>query len=82
MSQEDLAELARAKLVKMLGQEQGVRVYDATMRELGLERLASPDVLHAFSRRLAQRGGIIAAAGAMLGLMAVMRGAQGVDESP
>lgn len=72
-----LSELARAKLVKVLGPERGRRVYEDTLRALSLEAIDSPDRLYAFSEHLVTRGGIEAAVGALLGVAAVIRGADG-----
>ena len=52
-------------------------MYSATLAELGIESIDSPDVLHAFGEHLATLGGIEAAVGAMLGVAAVVRGAAG-----
>jgi hypothetical protein len=72
-----LGELARAKLVKVLGPERGERVFRETLDELALDELATPDQLYAFSERLGTLGGIEAAVGALLGVAAVVRGAAG-----
>ncbi len=72
-----LSELARAKLVKVLGPERGRRVYDDTLRAMSVEAIATPDLLYAFSEHLAAMGGIEAAVGALLGVAAVIRGADG-----
>ncbi|HLL23623.1 MAG TPA: hypothetical protein VK427_15905 [Kofleriaceae bacterium] len=72
-----LEDLARAKLVKVLGPDRGHKVYCATLREMGLASIDSADTLHAFGEHLIRRGGIEAAVGAMLGVSAVVRGAAG-----
>lgn len=76
---ENLTEVARAKLVKVLGREQGAQVFDQTLRAMRVETLESPDMLHAFAQHLVRSGGIVGAVGAMLGMMAVMRGAHGEE---
>lgn len=76
-SEGSLSELARAKLVKVLGPERGRRVYEDTLRALSLEAISSPDLLYAFSEHLVAKGGIEAAVGALLGVAAVIRGADG-----
>ena len=72
-----LEELARSKLVKVLGPDRGQRVYGETLRELELAGIDSPDALYAFGEYLTRQGGIEAAVGAMLGVAAVVRGATG-----
>ena len=70
-------ELARAKLVKVLGPEQGTRVFEDTLEQMGVADLATPDELYAFSQLLVSLGGMEAAVGALLGVAAVVRGAAG-----
>ncbi len=70
-------ELARAKLVKVLGAEQGTRVFEDTLEQMGVSDLATPDELYAFSQQLVALGGMEAAVGALLGVAAVVRGAAG-----
>jgi len=70
-------ELARAKLVKVLGPARGERLFRETLLAMALDDLTSPDQLYAFSERLVSMGGIEAAVGALLGVAAVVRGAAG-----
>jgi hypothetical protein len=72
-----LGELARSKLVRILGTEQGERVFAETLVSMQLQTIESADQLYAFSERLVARGGMEAAVGALLGVAAVMRGAGG-----
>jgi hypothetical protein len=68
-------ELALRRLGRVLGAEQGQRVYDRTLAAIGETRLTSPQVLHAFGQALAQCGGIESAVGAMLAVDASLRSA-------
>jgi hypothetical protein len=81
LSTEPLGDLARGKLVRILGPEQGERVFAETLVAMQLESLESADQLYAFSERLVARGGMEAAVGALLGVAAVMRGAAGRGNS-
>lgn len=63
------------RLCRIFGAEQGRRVFEETLRELGRPALASADDLYAFSQAVSARGGLAAAVGAMLGVDAVLRGA-------
>ena len=72
-----MTELARGKLTKILGADQGLRVFTATMRSLQLVELESSNDLYAFANALTAAGGITAAVGALLGVAAVIRGADG-----
>ena len=86
MREGTLEDLARAKLVKVLGEGRGHKVYCATLREMGIASIDSADTLHDFGEHRVRRGGIEAAVGAMLGVAAVVRGAAGRmardDEKP
>jgi hypothetical protein len=70
-----LAALALEKLTRVLGAERGRRVFDEVLAASQLTVLESPDDLYAFSVHLGRRGGFEAAVGAMLGVTAVLRGA-------
>lgn len=73
----ELDELARSKLVKVLGPERGPRVLGIALAGLSLASIATPDDLYAVSERLVAMGGMEAAVGALLGVAAVIRGAAG-----
>lgn len=72
----ELDELARSKLVKVLGPERGARVFESTLAGLALPSIATPDHLYALSEKLVAMGGMEAAVGALLGVAAVIRGAE------
>lgn len=72
-----LGELARDKLVRILGKSQGDRVFDETLSELGIRSIDDADQLYVFGETIAKRGGFEAAVGRLLGVAAVMRGATG-----
>jgi hypothetical protein len=71
---QDLTEVAREKLRRVLGPAQGERVFAETLRSLGTDALHSPDALYEFGESISQRGGIEAAVGRLLCVAAVMRG--------
>lgn len=70
-------ELARDKLVRVLGKEQGTRVFDDTLRTLGASSIDTADQLYAFGETVSERAGFEAAVGRLLSVAAVMRGAAG-----
>ncbi|MDQ3365296.1 MAG: hypothetical protein M3680_07710 [Myxococcota bacterium] len=72
-----LTELARSKLIKILGAEQGERVFFATLLTMQRDELTTADDLYEFAELLSAKGGIEAAVGALLGMAAVVRGASG-----
>lgn len=75
-------ELARTKLTKVLGPAEGESVMRTALAESGLTSLESVDDLHRFSQAVIGRGGFAAAVGAMLALMATLRGASPPSSSP
>lgn len=68
-------DLARTKLEKVLGAEEGRAMFSRTLRESSLESINSPDDLYTFSQQLAKQSGFASAIAAMLSLTAVLRGA-------
>ena len=68
---EDLGAFALGKLTRVFGEARGTRLHREVLGELGVPGLRSPDELLAFARRLAQRGGMEAAVGGLLGVAAV-----------
>ncbi len=75
--QTSFAELARAKLARVLGPERGAKIYAEVLAELGLDDLRTADDLHAFGERLSSRRGFEAAVGSLLSVDAILRGAKG-----
>jgi hypothetical protein len=71
---QDLSEVAREKLRRVLGEAQGERVFVETLKSMKVDALASPDALYEFGERVARRGGIEAAVGRLLCVAAVVRG--------
>ena len=71
------AELARAKLTRVLGPERGAKIYAEVLAELALDELRTADDLHAFGERLSSRRGFEAAVGSLLAVDAILRGAKG-----
>lgn len=74
-------ELARTKVTKVLGPAEGESVMRSALAEVGLQHLESVDDLHRFSQVVIGRGGFAAAVGAMLALMATLRGASALSSS-
>lgn len=70
----ELYELAMHKAAAVLGCDRARRVIDRLLRDLGVELHAPRDLL-ALSEAMTQLGGFEGAVGAMLGVVAVMRGA-------
>ena len=70
-----VAELAQQRLVRVLGPDDGRRVYERTLATLGKPALDTPEDLFEFAQLLSQGAGVEAAVGAMLGVDAVLRGA-------
>ena len=68
-------DLARTKLARVLGASEGELVFQRTLRQLGLQRLRSPNDVYHFAQILKKGTPIIAAVGAMLALSAVIKGA-------
>lgn len=68
----DLTSVAEDKLRNVLGAAQAREVLDETLAALGLAAVESTDQLRRVSEALKQRGGIIAAIGAMLGVQATL----------
>lgn len=74
--------LAREKLTKVLGAPQGEVVMRESLAAAGLAGLRSAEDLHRFALAVSSRGGFAGAVGAMLGLMATLRGASGPEPAP
>jgi hypothetical protein len=68
-------DVARTKLVRILGVTEGEAMFQETMRLLGVSTLTSPDDLYDFANLLKKGRPVVAAIGAMLSLNAVMNGA-------
>jgi hypothetical protein len=66
-------EVARGKLVRVLGPERAAAVLAEVLAELGLDTLATVDDLHAFGERLARRDGFLAVLGTALQTHALLR---------
>ena len=73
-------DVARTKLVRILGVTEGEARFRETMKLLGASSLASPDDLYDFANLLKKGTPVVAAIGAMLSLNAVMNGATGDRE--
>ncbi len=74
---QDLARLARERLIRVLGEAQGRAVYESTLREAGLSGIDTPEALYSFGEHLSRQGGIPAAVGSLIIVAAVVRGASG-----
>lgn len=68
-------DLARTKLVRIMGATAGEVVFEETLRKLKVQRLSSVDDLYQFAQVLKNSTPVIAAVGAMLSLSAVINGA-------
>lgn len=73
-------DLARAKLVGVLGESTAQRVLRETLAQLRLTELTSADDLYRFGRALSDREGFAGAVGGMLSVTAVMRGGKPSDQ--
>lgn len=73
---ESLAELARGKLVRVLGEAQGARIYVNALASVKLETITTPDELKLFADELSRAGGMVGAVGGILGVAATLRGAR------
>lgn len=68
-------EVALTKLSNVVGREQAEEVYAATMRDLDLESLRSPNDLFIFAQHVKKLEGFVGAVGALLSVHAVIHGA-------
>lgn len=73
-------DLAHAKLALVFGDEKASRLVREVVTEGGLTEISSAQDLLIFSSVLKKRGGFESTVGAMLGLQAVLRGANGSSE--
>jgi hypothetical protein len=71
----DWDDLARTKLVRVLGASEGEAVFTRTMARLGRPHLRMADDVYQFAQILQNDTPVIAAIGSMLALSAVIRGA-------
>jgi len=78
----DWDELARAKLVRVLGASEGETVFASTLAKLGKRRLGSADDAYQFAQLLKGNSPVVAAIGSMLALSAVIRGASPTEDQP
>lgn len=76
----ELRRLALDKMSAVLGPERAQHLLQRFTSDLGVE-LRTPQELYAFSQRLSQLGGFEGAVGAMLGVAAVIRGAEATRRS-
>lgn len=70
-----MSELARSKLIRVLGEAQGARAYEQALAAAELRAITTPDELHRFAEVLSKSGGMVAAVGGILSVAAVLRGA-------
>lgn len=73
----DLRALARSKLARVFGEHRADELLRATLAEVQLTTLSTPEDLMRFGRALERRGGFEAAVGALLCVQATLRGAKG-----
>ena len=71
------ADLALAKLTRVLGNEKGRRVFQQTLDAVGLDHLGTADDLYVFAQQLSTHAGFEAALGGLLSVAALVRGARG-----
>ena len=71
----DWDDLARTKLVRVLGASEGEVVFQRTLTRLGKRQLRVADDVYQFAQILQKDTPVIAAIGSMLALSAVIRGA-------
>ncbi|HEV7768871.1 MAG TPA: hypothetical protein VGQ76_28010 [Thermoanaerobaculia bacterium] len=71
----DWDEMARAKLVRVLGATEGEIVFARTLAKMGKRQLRAADDVYRFAQVLKSDSPVIAAIGSMLALSAVIRGA-------
>ena len=71
----DWDDLARTKLVRVLGASEGEAVFTRTLTKLGKRQLRLADDVYQFAQILQADTPVIAAIGSMLALSAVIRGA-------
>lgn len=76
MSTGELAELARGKLVRVLGEAAGPRAYAEALASARLTTLETPEDLRAFADALDRQGGMAAAVASILRVAAVVRDAR------
>lgn len=68
-------DLARMKLIRVLGASEGEIVFTRTLTKLGKYKLRTPSDVYLFAQILKNETPVIAAVGSMLALTAVIRGA-------
>ena len=68
-----LLELARQKLARIFGERRAEQLLAETMKQAGVEALATPADLLRVGRVLEERGGFEAAVGAILTMQATLR---------
>ena len=68
--------VAREKLVRVPGPNQGLKIFQEVMLETGLPQLSSADDLRRFADHLEHRGGFIRALSVVLKTHALLRGAR------
>jgi len=71
----NLEQLAREKLSRVFGAEQAGHLFTQTLAAAKLTGIRTPDELYAFGDELSKHGGFEAAAGRLLTVAAVLRGA-------
>ncbi|HEX8705416.1 MAG TPA: hypothetical protein VF815_41670 [Myxococcaceae bacterium] len=77
----DLAQFALEKLTRVFGPEQAERLFSQMLAATRLTAIRTPDDLYAFGDELSKRGGFEAAAGRLLTVAAVLRGASKPGQS-
>lgn len=73
----DLHDVARAKLVRVLGERRGELVFAEVLVEARIARIADADELYRFAKTLAGRGSFAGAVGGLLIVHALLNGARG-----
>ncbi len=74
----DFHDLAVSKLARIFGDEKAQQLVREIINESGMAAIATAQDLLIFSTALRSRGGFESTVGAMLGLQAVLRGANAV----
>lgn len=77
LTEDDVHEVARAKLVHVLGERRGQTALRETLEQVQLERIETPEQLYTFARALVGRGSFAGAVGGLLTVHALLRGARG-----
>ena len=77
----DLQAVARAKLVRVLGERRGDVVMGEVLAEIGLERVNDAEDLYGFAKALSGRGSFAGAVGGLLIVHALLSGARGDPRS-